>query len=263
MGTFVSLGLLSLDNRFKEVDLILDEANNNFERNDALYKALCRSAQVLLSAHFEGYLKELLKNSLEDINNYSSFKSSNNFLKRRLCNYFLIIPKDEKNSKLHNQKVTDMISLLDNLDTKFKKEYFFGSENNNPKATILDKIAEQFGVDNFFKKLKKSNLDLIFSNTLPENIRKRDELKSYLLSKTSSYPFSVNLDIFQIDEAKSSTDDFWDAFLSGVLKRRHDIAHGTEVENSVGHRTIESDKVKIEILIYAFTVFICLQCNPV
>ncbi len=83
------MGIVSLDNRLSEVHLILEEAKNNFESNNSLYKALCRSAQVLLSAHFEGYLKDLVKNSLEDINQFSTFKYSNIFLKKRMCEYFI------------------------------------------------------------------------------------------------------------------------------------------------------------------------------
>ena len=262
MGTFVNLGILSLNNRFKEVDLILDEAEINFEKNELLYNALCRSAQVLLSAHFEGYLKELLKNSLEDINQNSTFKLSNKFLKRKVCEHFVVVSKDEKNLKLQNQKITELIAVLENLDIKFKKEYFYGTENKNPKATVLDKIAEQFGIENFFNQLKKSNLDLIFSNTYPENVNRCAELKEYLISNTHDYPFNVILDNLEINPSKKDADNFWDAFLSDLLKRRHAIAHGTEIENSVGHSIIRSDKVKIEILIYAFTIFICIKCNP-
>ncbi len=262
MSTFVNSGILSLNKRFKEVDLILDEAKLNFEKNDPLYNALCRSAQVLLSAHFEGYLKDLIKNSLEDVNQFSSFKSSNKFLKQRLCEYFISPNKDEKNSKSIYQKTKELIDVFDKLDTKFKREYFIGSENQNPKASVLDKIAEQFGVKDFFKELKKSNLDLIFSNTFPENIIRCNEIRDYLIENTSSYPFNVTLDYLEIDNRKIESDNLWDAFLSEMLKRRHDIAHGTEIENSVGHSIIEADKVKVEVLIYAFTTYICLKCNP-
>jgi hypothetical protein len=262
MGTFVNSGILSLNRRFKEVDLILDEAKLNFERNEQLYNALCRSAQVLLSAHFEGYLKDLIRNSLEDINQFSSFKSSSKFLKQRLCEYFISPAKDERHSKNNHQKTKELIEVFDNLDTKFKREYFIGNENQNPKATVLDKIAEQFGVKDFFKELKKSNLDLIFSNTYPENVIRCNQIREYLIENTNTYPFNVSLDYLEINNAKVDSDNLWDAFLSEMLKRRHDIAHGTEIENSVGHSIIETDKVKVEVLIYAFTTYICLKCNP-
>lgn len=263
MSTFLNLGLVSLNSRLLEIDIILKEAKKNFEKNEALYNALCRSAQVLLSAHFEGYLKELVRNAIEDINTFSDFKSSNIHLKRRFCDYFVLVSDKDKNSKLHNEKTLKLIEFLDNLDTKFKKEYFVSSENKNPKATVLDKVAEQFGVENFFKKLIKSNLNDIFGNDKSENKKLSTKTKNYLLRSTNTYPYKTKLDFLEIDEAKIIGDDLWNAFLSNFLKRRHDIAHGTETGTAVGHTTLEEDKIKIQLLMYAFTAFICKSSNPV
>ena len=263
MNTFVNLGLISLNNRLHEIDIILNEAKVNIDTDEQLYNTLCRSAQVLLSAHFEGYLKELVNNALEDINHYSCFRDANNELKRRFCEYFIFQTKDESKGRENHVRITELIGIFNNLDTKFKKEYFSSGENHNPKASVLDKIAAQFGIKDFFRQIKKSNLDLVFSNTNAENIEVCERIKNYLLSTTINYPYITELKIFEIDVNKNDSDNLWDAFLSELLKRRHDIAHGKEIENSVGHSVIESDKVKIEILGYAFTAFICEKANPV
>ena len=84
-----------------------------------------------------------------------------------------------------------------------------------------------------------------------------------MLECTASYPYKMNLEFLEIDHSKADSDDLWEAFISGFLKRRHDIAHGVELENTVGHSTIESDKMKIKILLYAFTAFICVESNPI
>lgn len=263
MSTFINLGLVSLNQRLLEIDIILKEAKQNFEKNEALYNALCRSAQVLLSAHFEGYLKELVRNAIEDINTFSSFKNTNTKLKRRFCDYFILVSEKEKNSKLHNDRATKLIDLLENLDAKFVKEYLTNYENKNPKATVLDKVAEQFGVENFFKNLIKSNLNDIFAYTKSENKKLNTKTKNYLLNSTKKYPYKTKLDFLDIDQAKIGGDDLWNAFLSNFLKRRHDIAHGTETGSAVGHATLEEDKIKIQLLMYAFTAFICINSNPI
>ena len=262
MLTFVNLSLISLNIRFKEIDLILEEAQKISETNQNLYSALCRSAQVLLSAHFEGFLKELVKSALDDINHFSNFKSANFDLKKRFCEHFINPSRDEKNSKKTYQKVKELIEILDNLDTKFKREHFY-SENSNPKESVLEKIAGQFGIENFFKKLQKSNLDIVFSNTNSDNSTLCQNIKKHLLNSTEKYPYEIDKSILEIDEDKPDADNLWSAFLSDLLKRRHDIAHGREIENSVGHEIIESDKTKIEILAYIFTVYICEKTNPV
>jgi hypothetical protein len=260
MSTFINLGIISLTERFNEIDLILNEAKKHSENNQDLYDALCRSAQVLLIAHFEGYLKELVQNVLKDINHFSSFKVSNKSLKRNHCSYF-VDPLNE-NSKLHNQKILELIKLFDNLDTKFNYKYFFSS-NKNPKVTVINNIAEYFGIRDFIKYLSKTNLDLVFSNTNKVNIKKCLSIKKQIIENTEEYPYKIKLTIFKINENKILTNNMWDTFISDILKRRHDIAHGTEIENVSGHTIIESDKVKLQILIYSITAFICFHSNPV
>ncbi|MFD1469463.1 HEPN domain-containing protein [Hymenobacter caeli] len=263
MSTFVNAGLISLNKRFNEVDLILKEAEVHFDKNEPLYDALCRSAQVLLSAHFEGYLKDLIKNALDDINNFSSFSASSPGLQRRLCEHFVISPNEDRNSKVSNEKIKKLQEVLSGLDIKFKKEYFSYDENANPKATILDKYAEMFGIKNFFNQLKKSRLDLVFSNTKSDNDIICVEVEQYLLISTMMFPYSTEINFLGIDDTKSASLTLWDDFLSGVLKRRHDIAHGRELENSVHYSVIESDIIKIRLLVYAFTLFVCIVANPV
>ncbi|MBT1710752.1 hypothetical protein KK062_21100 [Fulvivirgaceae bacterium PWU5] len=262
MSTFINLGLVSLNKRLAEVDIILQEARQHSDDNADLYNSLCRSAQVLLCAHFEGYVKDLVKNALEDINLYSDFRSSRSALKRRHCAYFVRVNAEEKDSKEHNKRVLELISEFEGLNAKFKKEIFSYSDNQNPKTSVLDKIAEQFGVKNFFKQLKKSNLDLVFSNTHTENLQLCQEIETLMLQRTSVYPYQTDLGYLEIDSEKSDSDNLWDVFISDFLKRRHGIAHGAELESTVGHSTIENDKTKIKVLLYAFTSFICIESNP-
>ncbi|HLP50822.1 MAG TPA: HEPN domain-containing protein, partial [Chitinophagales bacterium] len=242
--------------------LLLEEAEKIAETNESLYNTLCRAAQVLLCAHLEGYVKDLVKNSLEDINHYSDFKSANKFLKRKTCEYFVLLDPEQRTGEKPHAKVTELNTLFENSGMKFKKEYFGSDENANPKASVLEKIAKQYGIKDFFTELKKSRLDLVFSNTNSENQILRDSIQSYVLSGTSHYPYTIELEFLEINPGKISSDNLWDAFLSNVLKRRHDIVHGNEMENSTGHTTIETDIVKVQILIYAFTVFICSKCKP-
>lgn len=263
MSTFVNLGLDSLNVRLAEIDLILLEAKNTTSTNPKLYSALCRSVQVLLLAHFEGYTKDLVKNSLDDINKFSSFKASNPALKKVFCQHFVIIDAEDKNSKAAHAKIKEFIEFLDTLDTKFDKNYFSYKDNENPKISVLNKIASQYGIENFFKQLKQSCLDLVFSNTNSENISMRDSLKEYLLKATITYPYDVDLKFIEIDKDKSTDDELWDTFISNLLKRRHDIAHGREIENSVDASVIENEKIMLEIVLYAFTLFICVNSNPV
>lgn len=262
MNTFINLGLHSLNERLSEVELIVDEAVNHEVKNPPLYGALCRSAHVLLCAHFEGYIKDLVKNSLEDINSFSSFRSTNFDIKKRYCEYFVKENSEKKDSKEDIKKLKELVEIFETHEAKFKLEFFHPNSGENPKASVLDKTGRLFGIDNFFKQLRQSRFDAIFSNTNEGNIQLCHEIEEYLFDRTESFPFAVSLDFLEIDESNDDRDNLWDVFLSEFLKKRHDIAHGRELENCTSHSQIEDDKVKIKIILLALTCFICVAVNP-
>jgi hypothetical protein len=259
MATYFEVGLTSLKTRLVEFDLIVQEAQKHLTSNTPLHDALCRSAHILLIAHFEGYVKQIVKDCLDDVNSYSSFKQSKLHLKKKLCENF--IPVLENNRSNH-KKIFELIEILDPLETKFKKEYFLHADNKNPKATVLDRIVKNFGVENFFNKVKQSKLDQVFSNTLDENIKLCDKFGNLLNKWTVQYPYNIDFKFLEIDQSKKTNDNLWDTFLNNILQQRHNIAHGTLTENSLSCKELQENKIKVQILIYALSMFICDQCNP-
>jgi hypothetical protein len=259
MSTFVQTGLNALSLRLAEIDILLEEAEKQFDENQDLYNAFCRSAQVLLISHFEGYTKDLIKNVLEDINYNSTFSASKNDLKRTFCLNF--IPIDSNSGKANEKKILELIETFDSLNAKFKKEYFLYLDNKNPKASVIENITMRFGIKNFFKIINKSDLDLVFSNTNVDNIMLRDSLKNIIEIATSSYPFGQN-DILKSTK-EGNVEDFWKTFLDKILKNRYDIVHGNEILNASFYGHIMEDRIKVEILLYALTASICEQANPV
>ena len=251
MATFFFNGLSSLDKRLSEIDLIVEEAKRHFNRNDQLYNVLCRSAHVLLLAHFEGYTKQIVRDCLDDVNLYS-FKVSKKPLKKKVCENFV---------GNHDLKIKELMEVFESLGAKFKHEYFVFPEGKNPKASVLDKIVGNFGIENFFKKVKQSKLDLVFSNSVEDNLLLRNDFLERLKGWTENYPYSVDFSYLEIDEQKATDDNLWDSFLNDILMKRHAIAHGGH-EYSISHSELEMSKIKVEILIYVTAMFICNQCNP-
>jgi hypothetical protein len=258
MATFFQNGLSLLNERLSEVDLLIQEAKKIIDCNQQLYNALCRSAHVLLLSHFEGYIKQVVKDCLDDINFYSSFRNSKKALKKRLCENFLLT----KEGKMNEGKMRELMDVFESLDTKFKESYFLFADNKNPKASVLNKIVENFGLADFFKRVKQTRLDLVFSNSLDENIELRNEFLIKLKGWTASYPYSIDFDFLKIDKSKDANDNLWDSFVNNILMKRHAIAHGSEIENTFSCYELEANKIKVEILIYAFAMYICDQCNP-
>lgn len=257
MSTFVKEGLESLNIRLAELEVLLSAASSQLNSSDSLYKALCRSSQVLLISHFEGYIKDFVKDVLEDINYYSNFKNSGNKLKFTYCENF-ILPKSD--GKPNEKKILELIEVFDDLSPKFNKKYFL-FENKNPKESLIDTIAKRFGEDSFFKKLNNSILQNVFSNTDHENKTLRDDLKAELILAIEEYPYNLAEDFLRINLENPTRDRYWETYLNEVLRRRHDIAHGSP-DNTISHSIIEKEKIKLEILIYSFTGLICKKCNP-
>jgi len=100
MSTFVFMRFESLQKRLDEIDLILSYASRN-ESSYELYTSLCRSAQVLLIAHFEGAIKEFTKDSLDDFNSSMyNFKDSPDALKLTFCSSFIAENADQRKKLL-------------------------------------------------------------------------------------------------------------------------------------------------------------------
>lgn len=259
MSTFVNDGLNALSLRFAELELLLSEAERYSESNTDLYKALCRSSQVLLISHFEGYIKDFVKDVLDDVNYCSNFKDSNNKLKFTFCENF-ILPNAE--GKVNEKKIKELIEVLEGLSTKFNKKYFLFENNKNPKESIIHSITKRFGEEQFFKKINNSNLQNVFSNTHPENKTLRDALKTELVDSIENFPYNIQSDFLNIDLSNPIPEKYWEDYLNEALRRRHDIVHGNP-DNTISHTAIEAEMIKLEILIYAFTGLICVKCNPV
>jgi len=258
MATFVSEGVELLTERMEELDVLLAEADRYAAGTSRLYPALCRSIQVLAVSHFEGYIKDLVKNVLDDINSRDGFRESSRSLKFTFCKNF-IAPL--LNGKPNHSKILELITVFDLLKTKFNASYFYEA-NKNPKESILNKIAENFGEDALFSKLNHSELIAVFSNTHTENLEMRDSIKARLSSSIDVFPYLIDDIILNVDVTNQTRETYWETFIQTILAERHKIAHGN-LENSNSHVTIRSNIIKLEILLLAITYLLSQRGNPV
>jgi RiboL-PSP-HEPN len=80
------------------------------------------------------------------------------------------------------------------------------------------------------------------------------------LDFTEAFPYSVNLTIFGLDTSvtvKKGDRTLWETFLDDLLKRRHDIAHGSNMMNGISATEIMTAKAKVVVLQYAFAILLC------
>lgn len=260
MITYVFLRFESLQKRLDEINLILDYASENESRNE-LYTSLCRSAQVLLIAHFEGTIKDFTKDVLDDFNHSEyEFKDSPEALKTTFCSSF-INKNNERESKLRKK----ILETFNSLPVMYNVEAFLYKENKNPNSYIVENVLQRFGVSKFLVQIENSDLDVAFQDSRSSMIEIRDKLKIHLRENVNSYPYTVDLELFNIHYNKNvdkSKKTMWHEFLDEIVKNRHTIAHGNTLESPCSHKEIEQAKLKIEILIYAFVLVLCKFSLP-
>ncbi|MHC1728406.1 MAG: MAE_28990/MAE_18760 family HEPN-like nuclease [Syntrophobacteraceae bacterium] len=254
MSTFVYDSLSSLDDRWGEIDSLLFAANTYIE-DAKLYNALCRSAIVLIVAHFEGFIKDTARYIIMDINRYSSFRESTKHIKKTFCKLFT------------NQDhcIKELIDTFNSLDVKIKVEPFIMESNSNPSPSVIERIASRFGSNNFFQTLKGSELEDAFSGTHSELADLLNRLREHVVRGVENYPYRINPSLFGISnlgEIKKKDRTLWEEFLDELLKLRHGIAHGTSLSNGVSVDDIQSVKTKVFLLQFAFMMLLCDRATP-
>lgn len=263
--TFVFSRLDSIEKRFEEVDLLLKFAEDN-RMDDKIYPTFCRTAHIILVAHFEGAIKEICKDVIDDINYNTTFDSIPNKIFATYCDYFLIKEKKEFSDKGINNLRVKLKDAFGNSKSNLKVAPFLFTNDKNLAPTILETIIERFGLNRFFWSLKNSDLDVVFEDSKTEIENLKSELLKHIRENTIKYPYTVDNTIYSPDitilEQKSQK-TLWEEFIDDVLKERHSIIHGQYLHNPYDHENLHKAKIKIEILIYVFIINICSVSNPI
>lgn len=263
--TFVFSRLDSIEKRFQEVDLLLKYAEEN-QNDDKVYPTFCRSAHIILVAHFEGAIKEICKDVIDDINYNNTFDAVPSKIFATFCDYFLIKEKKEFSDKGINSLRLKLKDTLGNSKSNLKVEPFLFTVDRNLAPAILETILERFGSNRFFWSLKNSDLDVVFEDAKTEIEELKNLLRKYICENVIKYPYTVTSSIYKPDitilEQKSQK-TLWEEFIDDVLKERHSIVHGQKLHNPYDHENLHKAKIKIEILIYVFIINLCSISNPV
>lgn len=259
--------LQDLELRMNEIHLIINNAEKIEDSDSDFYATLCRAAQVLLSSHFEGYLREVITKIINDINDSGIlFNQINNNIQRDYCKNLVHFNENDKNSKENNNKIENLQKVLGSLQVNISPQFiaYAYNENENPKTQYIDRLAKLFSLKDIFKDLEYSIASNVFLNTYQENIILLDKLKSNIYYWSSCYPYLSSKDYLEINiPDNQNKTNLWGSFIDLFLKRRHDIVHGRETNNTVGHTEILHDLIKINILLIAYTILISFHANPI
>ena len=258
--TFINLRFDEIEKRFSEIDLLLKLAVE-YESDFEIYKSLCRSANVLLVSHFEGLYKDISRDILDDLNANTHFYEVPKNIFNTHCQYYIHGVESQKSLDKVKQKLW---TAFKDYPSKLHSEPFLYVDNKNPAPKIIESILERFGVKNFFWNLESSDLDIVFQNQKTKSIKLRNRLLKNLKNGTAFYPYAVTTSTYnpveKLNIKKGTT--LWEDFINNFLRDRHNIIHGNTMNNPNDHESLSDAKLKIEIILYAFILNICVAANP-
>jgi hypothetical protein len=263
--TFIFSRLESIEKRFQEVDILLRFAEEN-QNNDEAYPTFCRSAHIILVAHFEGAIKEICKDVIDDINYNNTFDKVPSKVFATYCDYFLVKEKNnEFSSKGKNNLREKLAVAFGKSKANLKAEPFIFVEGKNLAPAIIDSILLRFGLKNFFWSLKNSSLDVVFEDSRTEIEELENLLRNHIGENIIRYPYTVSKSIYNPDETiltEQKQKTLWEEFIDDILKERHNIVHGQSLNNPYNHEDLNKAKIKIKIIIYVFIINLAVISNP-
>lgn len=272
----------SLSKRHSEISLLINHAKELIEKDDSisndLYDSICRSTSILLVSHLEGFIRDFTKVMILDINKFVSFKDINNKVKKQYASSFLNL--SDNHTKEDNEKSNCLIKKLEEIDNQIKEsikvtddtvgnllignnirlapEPFLFKDNKNPKPDILNRVCGNFGVNNIFSFLKNSKLDIVFENNKSETNDLIKKILSDLEVGTKCYPFNIDVDYYDLEKSSSANKEItpWEEFLNNLLTTRHNIVHGSSLENYTNHTDLKDFEQKTILLQYGIILLL-------
>ncbi|PZO58698.1 MAG: hypothetical protein DCF15_04495 [Phormidesmis priestleyi] len=264
MSTFVNYLVNSIEDQWKEVDVLIERSAEERDTNPTLYSALCRASIVLMVAHLEGFTKEVARAILDDANQFSSFRKAPYPIQATFCKTFTGANKED------SRRTKELIDLLCGLETKLSLEPFLieraRGNSKNPSPRVIDKICANFGVSYFFSRIENSQLDIIFSGVRSDTEALLEKLTNHTSVGTEVYPYSMNVSEFGIDASDHGggrrTNTFWMTFLDQLLESRNGIAHGSSTTNSLSVGELIEFRNKVAVLQHALVLVLCHEALP-
>lgn len=261
MATFLFEYINQLEDRWHEVDVLLDKAKDIRDSEQELYNAICRSITVLIVAHFEGYIKDIIKYVIKDINFSVEFKDLSESIKRTYCTKYLGL-NIEKKDKQYERKINKLIEKFSEENCRISHEPFFYSKNKNPKPDVVRNVFARFGISNVFHCLHESKFDDVFSSSLSEIKTLSESLKPKLLLGIEHFPYQFEGAEYELNKTKCEVKPLWEEFLEQINQKRHGIAHGNEFENVEDVSSLELKKSKVVLLELILTGIISSKITP-
>lgn len=259
---------LSIPNRIEELERLVKHAKAIENIDEPLYNSVCRALSVLLASHLEGFLKELSRAITLDLNfHLSGFSDMPEPMQRAFCNkiaFYENVPNGEI-----EKRIQQLISFFGKNPVPIAMDAFTYRENanKNPSSAVIDAAMAELGIPNALFSLNRSHFEVVFDNDeRTEYLLRRDlrRFRSYLYH----FPFRPLPKQYDFNRSKppkkSESESLWGSYIQDVLKRRHRVAHGDTLANETTWEELQSDTIKLEVLMHAIMLSAAtFLCPPV
>lgn len=249
----------AIPTRVGEIRLLIMQAKNVEDSNEAFYDALCRATSVLMAAQLEGFIKDFYKAVITDFNYFvHDFKNQPSAMQRDFCRriaYFDGLP----NADLE-KRIKTLIEFFSRNSVPIEPFSFIykESQNKNPGADAIDAIFAKLGIPDVVASLAGGYFEDIFKNDSHTSYRiLRECIRSRSLIYAFPYRQMPTRYGFTYNRKKDPIIGLWHTFLEGLMRRRHTIAHGDTVANVTTWEELASDTNKLEVLMHAIAYSAC------
>lgn len=258
-GTHLSNFLFTLNDKWKEVELLLDKADL-YKSEENFFSALCRSSCILLVSHLEGMLKELAKGVVSDLNAHWKFNELPKTVQMTFCRNFT---SEISESGSDNKRIHRLIEKFSETNVRIDDKPFFHHKksNHNPTGFLFRCVLENFGASNCFCHIHSSKAEIVFMNDPRGTENLLDQIVSSVSKGADKFPYDFELSEFDLikDKAAKGRVTLYETFLEGLNQRRHGIVHGNEFGNLATVEELKRDFQKSKIFSYTIIGILMYQ----
>lgn len=261
MPTFLQELITTTDLRWKEVELLIEEADKH-DVGDVMYDSLCRSTSILMISHMEGFIKDLAKSLVDDLNRNLSFSDFPIPAKEAVAaSYYSSAMTEEKDFRRFQMSLIKTLEDVSDFEVNVDAFLFAGNGNKNPKPDMILQVLRKFGVRDVFKHLHGSSYEDVFESSRAAS-RRLSLLHRIVFRACNSFPYTASLTKSSgLISSNYQGQTVWQEFLNNINSRRHQIVHGNTFENTTTVRDLRSTINNIRLFQLLVIYVVCAQLS--
>lgn len=249
---------MSITVRLGELKRLVAHAKYSREKlkSEDIYNSICRACCILLASNLEGFLKELSRSLILDLNYYlKDFSKMPKIMQRAFCEKILYF--EGVTDSDHKQRTNQLIDFFtkNSVQIDLNAITYKQNSNKNPSPSFIDNAFEKLGIYSMLNTLADSRLEDVFKNSKTSNYKLLRDMSRYR-SRLYTFPYKQTpaeysfKKIEKTETKKIPNNTIWHNYIDEILTRRHSIAHGDTLNNDTTAEQLESDILKLEVLMY-------------